>query len=143
MKKVLVIDDDAMVRASIVHILEDGGYEVLAAADGIRGMAAFHSEHPDLVITDIVMPDQEGIQTINEIRSANPSAKIIAISGSGRFGQADFLKMARRLGAADTIAKPFDSDELLSRVKACLAQAADVATAHRAMLSQGDRQQAT
>ena len=131
MTKILVIDDDVMVRASIVHILEDGGYDVLIAEDGIRGMAAFRNEQPDLVITDILMPEQEGIQTINEIRSANPDAKIIAISGSGRFGDADFLKMARRLGASDTIAKPFDPDELLSRVKACLAGVTDVATPHR------------
>jgi DNA-binding response OmpR family regulator len=80
------------------------------------------------------MPEQEGIQTINEIRSAKPDAKIIAISGSGRFCNADFLKMARRLGAADTIAKPFDPDELLSRVKACLA-GVTVAMPHRGMPS--------
>jgi DNA-binding response OmpR family regulator len=131
MTKILVIDDDVIVRASIVHILEDGGYDVLIAEDGIRGMAVFRGEQPDLVITDILMPEQEGIQTINEIRSAKPDAKIIAISGSGRFGNADFLEMARRLGAADTIAKPFDPDELLSRVKACLAGVTDVAAPHR------------
>ena len=120
MTKVLVIDDDAVVRLSIVHILEDGGYEVLAAENGLRGMAAFRSEHPDLVITDIIMPDQEGIQTINEIRSVKPDAKIIAISGSGRFGNVDFLKIAQDLGAVDAIAKPFDPDDLLRRVRRCL-----------------------
>jgi DNA-binding response OmpR family regulator len=121
MYKVLVIDDDAMVRASIVHILEDGGYAVLTAKDGIRGMVAFRSEHPDLVITDIVMPDQEGIQTINEMRRERPDAKIIAISGGGLLGNTDFLKFARVLGATDTIAKPFDPNELLIIVKTCLA----------------------
>jgi CheY-like chemotaxis protein len=118
--KVLVIEDDAIVRASIVHILEDDGYEVLAAEDGLRGMAAFRNGHPDLVITDIVMPEQEGIQTINEIRSAKPDAKIIAISGSGRFGNIDFLKIAQDLGASDAIAKPFDPDDLLRRIRRCL-----------------------
>jgi two-component system chemotaxis response regulator CheY len=83
----------------------------------MRGMAAFRSERPDLVITDIVMPEQEVIQTINEIRSAKPDAKIIAISGGGRAGNTDFLKMARRLGASDTIAKPFDRDVLLWPVR--------------------------
>ena len=121
MTKVLVIDDDAIVRASIVHILEDGGYEVLIAEDGVRGMAMFRSEQPDLVITDILMPEQEGIQTITEIRSAKPDAKIIAISGSGRFGKLDFLKIAQALGAMDAIPKPFDPDELLTVVKNCLA----------------------
>jgi DNA-binding NtrC family response regulator len=121
MTKVLVIDDDAIVCASIVHILEDDGYEVLSAQDGVRGMAAFRSEQPDLVITDIIMPEQEGIQTIIEMRKAKPDAKIIAISGSGRFGNADFLKMARSLGAMDVVSKPFDADELLTIVKNCLA----------------------
>ena len=121
MTKILVIDDDVIVRASIVHILEDGGYDVLIAEDGIRGMAVFRSEQPDLVITDIIMPEQEGMQTIAEILKAAPDARIIAISGSGRFGNADFLKMARSLGAMDVVSKPFDADELLTIVENCLA----------------------
>ena len=120
MTKVLVIDDDAIVCASIVHILEDDGYEVLSAQDGLRGMAMFRSEQPDLVITDIIMPEQEGIQTITEMRKARPDAKIIAISGSGSIGNIDFLRIAQHLGASDAIAKPFDPEDLLKRVKRCL-----------------------
>jgi two-component system chemotaxis response regulator CheY len=120
MTKILVIDDDVIVRETIVQILEDGGYQVLSAEDGKRGMAAFRSERPDLVITDIIMPEQEGIQTITEIRAVKPDAKIIAISGGGRIGNTDFLKIARHLGAFDAIAKPFDPDDLLSRVGCCL-----------------------
>jgi DNA-binding NtrC family response regulator len=120
MTKILVIDDDVIVRETIVQILEDGGYQVLSAEDGKRGMVAFRSERPDLVITDIIMPEQEGIQTITEIRGVKPDAKIIAISGGGRIGNTDFLKIARHLGAFDAIAKPFDPDDLLSRVGRCL-----------------------
>jgi DNA-binding NtrC family response regulator len=120
MTKILVIDDDVIVRETIVQILEDGGYQVLSAEDGKRGMAAFRSERPDLVITDIIMPEQEGIQTITEIRAVKPDAKIIAISGGGRIGNTDFLKIARHLGAFDAIAKPFDPDDLLTRVGRCL-----------------------
>jgi DNA-binding NtrC family response regulator len=120
MTKILVIDDDVIVRETIVQILEDGGYQVLSAEDGKRGMAAFRAERPDLVITDIIMPEQEGIQTITEIRGVKPDAKIIAISGGGRIGNTDFLKIARHLGAFDAIAKPFDPDDLLSRVGRCL-----------------------
>jgi DNA-binding NtrC family response regulator len=120
MAKILVIDDDVIVRETIVQILEDGGHQVVSAEDGKRGMAAFRSEHPDLVITDIIMPEQEGIQTITEIRGVQPNAKIIAISGGGRIGNTDFLKIARHLGAFDAIAKPFDPDDLLSRVGRCL-----------------------
>jgi DNA-binding NtrC family response regulator len=121
MTKILVIDDDVIVRKTIIRLLEDSGYKVLSAEDGVRGMAAFRSEQPDLVITDIIMPQQEGIQTIIEMRKAKPDAKIIAISGSGRFGNADFLKMARSLGAMDVVSKPFDADELLTIVENCLA----------------------
>jgi DNA-binding NtrC family response regulator len=73
--------------------------------------------------TDIIMPEQECMQAIAEILKAAPKAKIIAISGISRVGNADFLKMAKALGATDTIAKPFDHEELLSRVKTSLAGA--------------------
>jgi CheY-like chemotaxis protein len=121
MKKILVIDDDAIVRDTIVEILESEGYAVISAEDGKRGVSLFRSEHPDLVITDIIMPEREGIQTITEIRALVPTAKVIAISGGGRIGNADFLKIARLLGAVDVISKPFDPDDFVSRVAHCLA----------------------
>jgi CheY-like chemotaxis protein len=67
MTKILVIDDDVIVRETIIQILEDGGYTVVSAEDGERGLAAFRTEGPDLVITDIIMPEKEGIQTITQI----------------------------------------------------------------------------
>jgi len=121
MKKILVIDDDVIVRETIVQILESEGYAVVSADDGKRGVALFRSERPDLVITDIIMPEKEGIQTITEIRAMTPDAKVIAISGGGRIGNTDFLKIARLLGASDVISKPFDPDDFLSRVGTCLA----------------------
>jgi two-component system chemotaxis response regulator CheY len=121
MTKILVIDDDAIVRMTVEHILRDAGYEVLIAENGLRGMAVFRSEQPDLVITDILMPEQEGIQTIAEMRKAKPDAKIIAISGGGHGGKVDFLSMARALGAMDVVPKPFDLDQLLAIVENCLA----------------------
>jgi two-component system, chemotaxis family, chemotaxis protein CheY len=123
MAKILVIDDDVMVRHTISKILRHGGHEVVLAEDGVRGMVAFRKERPDLVITDIIMPEQEGIATISQIRRETHDAKIIAVSGGGRIGNADFLAMARKLGANDILAKPFLPEELLSRVKTCLAAA--------------------
>ncbi len=120
MAKILVIDDDVIVRETIAQILEERGHQVLSAEDGKRGVAAFRTGRPDLVITDIIMPEQEGIQTITQIRGLAPDAKIIAISGGGRIGNTDFLKIARHLGANDVIAKPFDPDDLVSRVDRCL-----------------------
>jgi CheY-like chemotaxis protein len=112
--KILVIDDDHLVRYTLSKILSSNGYEVVTASDGKRGMAVLRAEHPDVVITDIIMPEQEGIDTIIQIRRERPAIKIIAISGGGRIRNIDFLEMAQSLGANDVIAKPFEADELLS-----------------------------
>jgi DNA-binding response OmpR family regulator len=101
------------VRTTIEQILEVAGYQVQCAEDGVRGMAVFRNEAPDLIITGIITPEQEGIQTITEMRKEKPDAKIIAISGGGRVANTDFLRIARALGAMGAIAKPFDADEFL------------------------------
>ena len=77
-------------------------------------MTVLRDEHPDVVITDIIMPEQEGIDTIIQIRRERPGIKIIAISGGGRIRNIDFLEMAQSLGADEVLAKPFEADELLS-----------------------------
>jgi DNA-binding response OmpR family regulator len=118
--KILLIDDDLVVRTAMVQFLADLGYQVVVADDGERGLRLFRSEKPDLVITDIIMPEKEGIQTIVEMRREQPSTKIIAISGGGRIGNADFLKVARSMGANDVIAKPVDPDDFAARIKRCL-----------------------
>jgi CheY-like chemotaxis protein len=123
MQKILVIDDNAVVRNTIVQILESEGYCVVSAEDGRRGLTAFRHERPDLVITDIIMPEKEGIETIRDIRGECPNAKIIAISGGGRIGNTDFLRIARQLGASDVIAKPLDPDHFISVVRDRLAGA--------------------
>jgi DNA-binding response OmpR family regulator len=120
MPRILVIDDDPVVRNTISKVLNRDSFEVFLAENGTSGIDSFRRNQPDLVITDIIMPDKEGIETIREIRRIRPDAKIIAISGGGRVGNPDFLKMARSLGASDVISKPFGSDELLSHVRACL-----------------------
>src|ERR1700730_5728615 len=120
MKKVLVIDDDALVRDTIVRILERKGYTVLVAADGVRGLRIFHSEQPDLVITDIIMPEKEGLETIRGIRGSQPDAKIIAISGGARIANLDYLRIAGELGASEIMPKPFDPADLVSLVSRCL-----------------------
>src|SRR5580698_255380 len=97
--KVLVIDDDILVRRTISRILQHGGYDVSLAEDGAKGVAKFRSERPDLVITDIIMPEQEGIETIIQLLRDNPAARIIAVSGGGRLGSMDFLTVADKLGA--------------------------------------------
>ncbi len=116
-----MIDDDALVLHTIVHVLRDLGYQVSAAANGSDGISIFRTGHPDLVITDIIMPVTEGIEVIRAIRRERPAVKIIAISGGGRGGNLNYLEMARALGANDVISKPFDPDDLIERVQVCLA----------------------
>jgi DNA-binding response OmpR family regulator len=120
MAKVLVIDDDELVRATLKRTLRDK-HEVVTAPDGRNGVSAFETERPDLVITDIIMPEQGGLETIREIRRRAPDAKIIAMSGGSRFGNSDSLAMAATLGAADVFSKPFDPHDLLDRIGRCLA----------------------
>ena len=120
MKKILVIEDNPVVRTTVVRILQTAGYTVVTACDGLQGVDVFRKEQPDLVISDIIMPQQEGIGTIRQLLTERPGTKIIAISGGGRIGNTDFLQIARKMGAVDVLPKPFDPDELLSRVSGCL-----------------------
>jgi DNA-binding response OmpR family regulator len=114
--KVLVIDDDHLVRYTLSKILQRNGYDVVTASDGRRAMAVFREEWPDVVITDIIMPEQEGIETILKIRCERPEVKIIAISGGARNRNLNYLNMAEAFGADDVILKPFEAEELLSRL---------------------------
>jgi DNA-binding response OmpR family regulator len=123
--KILVIDDDYFVRYTLARVLRGNDYEVVTAADGEQGMIMFRRTAPDLVITDIIMPNQEGIETIRLMRRERPDAKIIAISGGGRIGNLNVLEIAQKLGADDVIHKPFDAAELLSRVRKFLATPRD------------------
>lgn len=111
--KILVIDDDVLLRRMLARILLGEGHEVLTAADGERGMTMFHRERPQIVITDIVMPEQEGLETILALRRDNAPVKIIAMSGT----DAEMLDIARLIGADEIIAKPFRADEMLRCVR--------------------------
>jgi CheY-like chemotaxis protein len=117
---ILVIDDDAIVRETVQQILENAGYEVTCAENGERGLEAFRARRPDAVVTDIIMPEREGIGTMLEMRREWPDAPIVAISGGGRLANADYLKMARNLGANAVLAKPFEPEELIEAVARCL-----------------------
>ena len=123
MARILVIDDDAQVRLYLKQLLERNGYEVTEAPDGRQGIARFRSGGIDLVITDIIMPDKEGLETISDLRDIDPDVKIIAISGGGRRQPDDYLKMAESFGAARALPKPIDRAELLGTLKQLLAPA--------------------
>jgi DNA-binding response OmpR family regulator len=127
-RSVLVIDDDSAVRATLAVVLEEHGYRVFQSENGQTGLAAFRAHNPDLIVTDIVMPVKEGLQTIIDIRRERPGMRIIALSGGSRRGRHDFLDIARELGAWDVIVKPFDVEDFLARVDRCLGSEAPRAT---------------
>jgi DNA-binding response OmpR family regulator len=120
--QILVIEDDFAVRELILQTLSKAGYEVIAAGDGVEGLNLFREKNPALVITDIVMPQKEGLQTIIELRQESPGVKVIAMSGGGRYCNADYLKLARKFGAARTVSKPFMREEMLTAVRELLAE---------------------
>jgi len=118
--KILLIEDELLVSSTIEIVLRKAGHTVVVAANGQIGMNKFAAERPDLVVTDIIMPEKEGIETIQELRAKDPSIPILAYSGGGRTKNYDFLRMAQKLGANEVIRKPFANEDLLAAVNRCL-----------------------
>jgi DNA-binding response OmpR family regulator len=120
MKNILIIDDEDDFRVMLTQMLQKAGYTVRAAPDGMQGMKEFKKQHPDLVVTDIFMPEKEGLETIMDAKKANPSVKIIAMSGGGRVWNMDALPVALNLGADAVLHKPFRREEFLGLVSRLL-----------------------
>ena len=120
MPRILIIDDEEQVRAVFKEMLERSGYEVFEAANGKEGLRLQREKSADLIITDIVRPEKEGLETIVELLREFPEVKIIAVSGGGRIGPALYLDVARKLGAACTLDKPVDLEKLLQAVQSVL-----------------------
>jgi CheY-like chemotaxis protein len=118
MYRILLIDDDADARHILRLILERAGYLVVEAPDGRQGLQRYRDHPADLVITDILMPEQEGLETIRTLRQLDPAVKIVAISGAS--GTLDFLEVAEKLGAQRMLRKPVDRQALLAAVEALL-----------------------
>ena len=122
MPRILVVDDDEQIRELIDSMLTAYGYETTLANNGQLATQAYREQPFDLVITDLVMPDMEGIELIQKLRAINQDVTIIAISG-GFSGISDtYLKTAKFLGAKYTLPKPFKLDELLNVVSTALEQ---------------------
>jgi CheY-like chemotaxis protein len=120
MSRILVIDDLAPIRATWRDMLEEAGHEVLEARNGEEGLASLAREQIDLVLTDIFMPEKDGIETIGEIRRLCPEVKIIAISGYADDSASPYLRIAQHLGADAALCKPVDPEELISAVSQTL-----------------------
>jgi CheY-like chemotaxis protein len=121
MARILVIEDDPDIRNLCKRILEQAGHHVTEAPDGSVGTKLYRDQRHDLIITDIIMPEKEGIETIMELRRDFPEVRIVAISGGGQATPSfTCLQVAKRLGAANTLAKPFSKQELLAAVAEAL-----------------------
>ncbi len=116
MALILVVDDDQAVRLLLSRTLIKQGHTVIEAADGQAAIRLFRSHTPDLVITDLVMPNKEGLEMILELKGIYPQAHIIAISGGGRCNPDSYLEMAKYLGAARTLSKPIGLEQFIEAV---------------------------
>ena len=112
MVRILVIDDDEDFRSMLRTALEQDGYVVEEARNGREGLQRYVIAPTDVVITDLLMPEQDGLETIRALRQMNPQVKIIAISGGGRTGRLNFLPLAGMFGALRTLQKPFTLQQL-------------------------------
>lgn len=120
---ILIIDDDELFRKFLRLALVGFGFTVTEARDGIEGIRCYTQGTFDLVITDLVMPGKEGLETIRELRQKDPGVRIIAISGGGRAGHGDYLPLARAFGALEVMDKPFTPERLRAAISKVLGEA--------------------
>lgn len=120
MARILVADDSPDLLQLLVMILRDAGHNISAARDGQEALSLLKRIEFDVMITDIVMPNKEGIETIMEARRLAPGLKIIAMSGGGWMSAQNYLDMAAKLGASVVLTKPFSGDDVLSAVSRAL-----------------------
>lgn len=120
MPGIMIVEDDAVLREMLRDSLEKRKYTVITAADGREALAKFRPSVVDLVITDLLMPEEDGLMVIMKIKEMKPSARVIAISGGGKAGPGSYLLMASKLGADHVISKPFLPSELVQKVKELL-----------------------
>ena len=120
MKKILIIDDEPQIRLMLKKMLEREGFDIIVASDGKEGMKLFEKDPVDLVITDIIMPEKDGIEVILALRKDYPDVPIFAMSGGGIKPPYGYLKMAKLSGAQAIFEKPIKKEALLIAVKEVL-----------------------
>jgi DNA-binding response OmpR family regulator len=129
MSLILLIEDDTPLRRALRLGLERSGHEIVEAGNGREGIAAFKARSADIVVTDLIMPEVEGVETIRGLRALGARVPIIAISGGGRGSPRDYLQVARHLGANHVLAKPFEIDTLRTAIASLLAPPAEAGPA--------------
>ena len=129
MARILIIDDESQIRSMLRLMLERAGYEIAEAPDGIEGIRKYRENPADLIITDLIMPNKDGIGMIIDLKKEFPKVKIIAMSGGGVNRPEGYLDGAKKLGATRTLTKPIDREEMLKAVKETLKDTAASAEA--------------
>jgi len=124
MPSILLIDDDAAGREVTAEVLRQAGHTVTTAPDGKAGLALYHAEPHDLIITDINMPEMDGLELVMALRHIEPRPRVIAISGGYQFSESLYLPVAQRLGVQRTLTKPIRAEALLRNVAEVLAEPA-------------------
>lgn len=122
MKRILIIDDDHHILLMIKKMLERAGFEVDLSSNGNEGLDLFKRTPVDLVITDIIMPEKEGLETIREMKKLRPDLKIIAMSGGGKVSSDNYLNTATIFGASRTLTKPFSQKQMVAAVRELLGE---------------------
>jgi DNA-binding NtrC family response regulator len=119
-QRILVVDDDDLFRDSFCQILSAHGYETVQARDGREGQKKLSAERFDLVVTDLLMPERDGIETIMAMRTTNPGTPVVAISGGGMRSGSEYLECASAIGAAYIFLKPLQTERVLAAIRECL-----------------------
>ena len=125
MARILIIDDEPQIRSMLTLMLERDGFEVVEAPDGVEGIKVYRQNPADLIITDLIMPNKDGIGMIIDLKKEFPDVKIIAMSGGGLNKPDGYLKGAKKLGASCTLTKPIDREEMLRAVRDILKDSPD------------------
>jgi DNA-binding response OmpR family regulator len=120
MPGVLIVEDDKELREMLKMALLRNDFTVFEADNGKTALAGFKPQLTDIVVTDLIMPEEDGLKVVIKLREMKPSIKIIAISGGGKVGPGSYLNLARALGADATYSKPFSINELVSKIKQLL-----------------------
>ena len=121
--RILVVDDEPAILAAVRVVLEAAGFEVSDAPDGVAALRLCRTQSVDLVLCDVFMPNQDGLETISALRQQNPSVKIVAMSGGGSVWTSGLLATAQQLGASAVLHKPFSGKQLLAVIRQVLKSA--------------------
>jgi CheY-like chemotaxis protein len=118
--RILLVDDDEMSRQAVQRMLERAGHTVESTGSGREAIDRYATGEVDLLVTDLIMPEMDGLEIIQEIRRKDPAARILAISGGGRVQAEEYLSVARKFGAVEVLPKPFASQDLKAAVDRAL-----------------------